>query len=113
MGLVAPAIFVAGVFLRQLYTRPRDGPTNRIIARCRTSFRYSTLRQMQDLQAMKTALRVLMAIGERRQPDWSDVELLRSLAPPTAGASLEELACEVIQMALKNRALVRSAGNIG
>jgi hypothetical protein len=68
---------------------------------------------MQDLEAMKTALRILMAIGERRQPNWADVELLRSLAPPMADASLEELACEVIQMALKNRALVRFAGNIG
>jgi hypothetical protein len=66
---------------------------------------------MQDSEAMKTALRILVAISERRQPDWADVELLRSLAPPILEASLEEIACEVIQTALKNRALVRSAGN--
>jgi hypothetical protein len=68
---------------------------------------------MQDLEAMKTALRILVAISERRQPTWADVELLRSLVPPIPEASLEELVCEVIQAALKNRALVRSAGNVG
>ena len=64
----------------------------------------------QSLAEMKTALRVLTALNEKQAPATEDVEELRSLAPPDArDLPLDELACEVIQAALKRRAAVRRA----
>jgi hypothetical protein len=62
---------------------------------------------------MKTALRVLSAIVEKRSPEPADVEQLRSLAPPLATVSVEEIACEVVQLALKNRASGRASVGSG
>jgi hypothetical protein len=57
---------------------------------------------------MTTALRVLTAITEKRQPDQGDVEVLYGLAGPLPGGiGLDELACEVIQKALNRRAIAR------
>ena len=53
---------------------------------------------------MAVAIRVLTAINECRSPDAKDVEALRSLEPLLAETlPLDELACEVIQQALKRR----------
>lgn len=67
---------------------------------------------MQNLAAMKTALRVLTAIVERQNPNAVDVEELRQYSPSHPNAPPDELACEVIQEALKKRAAARhkSAG---
>jgi len=62
------------------------------------------------LDAMKTALRVLTAITEKRQPDPADVTLLRSYAGPQAkDVPLDEFACAIIQQALERRAEIRTA----
>ncbi len=58
---------------------------------------------------MRTALRVLTALTERRSPDRGDVEALRSYAPPLKQLAPDELACEVIQQALLGRARVHAA----
>ena len=62
---------------------------------------------------MKTALRVLTAITERRAPDTTDVEELRRYAPLLGDAPLDELACDVIQQALKRRAVERERARGG
>ena len=60
---------------------------------------------MEDgLVAMTTALRVLMAITDRVRPAAEDIRELRRLAPLFVDMAPDELACEVIQLALKNRA---------
>ncbi len=64
---------------------------------------------MQDsLDAMQTTLRVLTAITERRAPDPADMTRLRELAGPGhAQTEPDELACAVIQIAVKHREQVR------
>ena len=57
---------------------------------------------------MQTALRVLTAITEGRQPDPVDVTALQGYAgPQPEGIDLDEFACEVIQRAIRRRAEVR------
>jgi hypothetical protein len=63
----------------------------------------------KGLDAMKTALRVLTAITERQHPDMADIEALRRFAPQHANTSLDELARDVIQEALKQRSAIRLA----
>jgi hypothetical protein len=60
----------------------------------------------QKLNDLKTALRVLTAYNDRRNPDQSDVEALRDYAGLPADTALEvdELACTVIHQALRLRA---------
>jgi len=66
------------------------------------------------LDAMKTALRVLTALTEKRQPDPADVTLLRTYAGPhPENVALDEFACTIIQRALKRRAEIRSAASCG
>jgi len=60
------------------------------------------------MRAMKTALRVLTRISERRTPDPEDVAELRTFLPERDGIPPDELACEVIQQALKQRSDRRS-----
>src|SRR5438445_2723342 len=63
-----------------------------------------------SLDAMKVALRILTALNEKHTPDPADVEALRSLAgPQPQSTGLDELACEVIQIALARRAGQRAA----
>ncbi len=62
----------------------------------------------QSLADMQVALRVLTAITDRREPDAADVEQLRRLAPPRKYDSLDEMACDVIRLALKHRDAVRA-----
>lgn len=62
----------------------------------------------QSLKAMTVALRVLTALGiEKRPPDPADVEELKRLAPLRSDAPLEELACDVIQQAVKRNEEIR------
>ena len=55
----------------------------------------------QNLGAIKVALRVLAALTEKRAPDQIDVEILRCCASDQASKPIDELACEVIQQALR------------
>jgi hypothetical protein len=64
----------------------------------------------QFLDTMLLALRVLTAINERKNPDPTDVEKLRKLAPEGANRPVDELACEVIQLALKKRSKAAKQG---
>ena len=65
---------------------------------------------MQQLvAAIQVALRVLTAITEGRNPAPQDVEALKRLAPTVQYKSIDELACTVVQDALKHRAKVRAA----
>lgn len=63
----------------------------------------------QSLAAMKTALRVLTALSERRVPEPADVDALKNYAPLLGNLSVDELACDVIQQALKRRAEARTS----
>ena len=61
-----------------------------------------------SLNAMQTAMRVLSAITERRAPAPADVEELRNLSEGKAkDLPLDELACEVIQVAIRHREQAR------
>jgi hypothetical protein len=57
---------------------------------------------------MTTALRALGALTERQEPEAKDVAELRRLAPTMDAAPVDELACEVIQQALRTRAQLRA-----
>lgn len=60
--------------------------------------------------AMKVALRVLVAMTHKHAADPADITALRDLAPvQPRDIDLDELACEVIQNALKQRAMLRIA----
>jgi hypothetical protein len=61
---------------------------------------------MDELMAvLELGLRVLTAVIHNRDPDPGDVEMLRRQAPlSTADRPINEVACEVIQTALKRRA---------
>jgi hypothetical protein len=54
-----------------------------------------------SVAAMEAALRVLTAITERRPPNPADVAELHSFAPDTQDVAPDELACEVIQQAIR------------
>ena len=61
-----------------------------------------------EKDAMKLALRVLTALGDHQEPIEDDVSELRRIAPDKAAAALDELACDVIQRAIRHRAESRS-----
>jgi hypothetical protein len=50
---------------------------------------------------------VFTAISENRTPDPADVEILNTYAPLLSHLSPDELACDVIQQALRRREQVR------
>jgi hypothetical protein len=60
-----------------------------------------------SLDALKTALRVLTALTEKRAPEDADVKALRDYANGDNSRDLDELACDVIQRALVRRAAAR------
>jgi hypothetical protein len=62
----------------------------------------------QGLDALKTALRVLTAVTEHRDPEPADIQALLSYAPLLKRRPPDEVACEVTQMALKARGRVRA-----
>jgi hypothetical protein len=53
--------------------------------------------------AMKVALRVLTALSERQEPDQTDVDELHWYAPADRERPIDELVCDAIQRALKDR----------
>jgi len=61
------------------------------------------------LAAMKTAMRVLAAVNDKREPDTADLTELRRLAPLLADMPADELACDVIKQALQRRDALRKA----
>lgn len=61
------------------------------------------------MAAMTVALRVLAAITYKHEPDPADVAELKRLAPLLADTPPDELACDVIQQAIRRRAEVRAA----
>jgi hypothetical protein len=61
------------------------------------------------LDAMRAALRVLTSVTERQTPANEDLELLRAYVPEASNYGPDELACEVIQRALRKRSEVRAA----
>ena len=63
----------------------------------------------ESLAAMQTAVRVLAAITKRCAPDPKDVEALHKLAPLAPDQPPDELACEVIRLALQHRRKARAA----
>jgi len=65
----------------------------------------------EALDIMKTALRVLTAVSDKRAADPGDIGELEAYAgPKPSGMDLDEFACGVIQDALKKRATRRSRG---
>ncbi|MEI9974291.1 MAG: hypothetical protein WDO73_20920 [Ignavibacteriota bacterium] len=58
---------------------------------------------------MKAALRVLTALNERQEPDVSDVDELHWYAPCERERPVDELVCDAIQRAMKDRDLKRKA----
>jgi hypothetical protein len=62
-----------------------------------------------SLAAMKTAMRVLAAVNEKRAPETADLDELRRLAPLLAELPADELACDVIKQALQRRDALRRA----
>jgi hypothetical protein len=59
-------------------------------------------------EPMKVALRVLAALSDRQAPSIADIAQLKAYVPDCAATPLDELACEVIQQALKSRAAARA-----
>jgi DNA-binding NtrC family response regulator len=64
------------------------------------------------MDALMTALRVLTALNQHAVPNPDDVMVLRAHAPLRVDADLDELACDVIQQALKRRAEIRAKENL-
>jgi hypothetical protein len=61
---------------------------------------------------MQTALTVLIACTERRDPQPADVELLRKHALPyEIDLPIDELACEIIRRELVKRKATAAAGD--
>ena len=60
-----------------------------------------------SLEVIKTATRVLSALTENESPNAADVQTLRDYDETRNGRDLDELACDVIQKALRHRADVR------
>jgi hypothetical protein len=59
--------------------------------------------------AMKAALRVLTALSDRREPDQADVDELHWYAPSERERPLDEVVCDAIQRAIKDREEKRKA----
>ena len=65
----------------------------------------------ESMDAMQVALRVVIALSEKHEPYPADVDALRRFAPLLPDtAPIDEVACEVIQQALRVRAIVRGSG---
>ena len=59
--------------------------------------------------AMKAALRILTALSERQEPAHSDVDELHWYVPSDRDRPLDELVCDAIQKAIKDREQQRKA----
>jgi len=67
----------------------------------------------ESIEVMKVALRVLTAITEKSGPLPSDVRSLLEFAPDLTRLPPDELACEVIQRAMKRQVHLQRALNTG
>jgi hypothetical protein len=67
----------------------------------------------ESIEVMKIALRVLNAVTERVQPAAADIDGLLSFAPDLTKLPPDELACEVIQRAMKRQVHLQRALNTG
>ena len=55
----------------------------------------------ESLEVMKTALRVLTALTEKRQPRAVDLDMLRQYGGPhPVGISLDEYVCSIVRRAI-------------
>jgi hypothetical protein len=63
----------------------------------------------EGIEVMKVALRVLTAVTEKSEPDASDVDALAAFAPDLTALPPDELACEVIQRAMKRQVHMQRA----
>jgi hypothetical protein len=64
-----------------------------------------------NVDAMMIAVRVLTSLNEKRLPDPADLGHLRQFAALSTHLPADELACEVIQQAIKRRIAGRTAGS--
>ncbi len=60
------------------------------------------------LESMEIALRVLRAFRDRQPPDPRDVGMLREFAPASPDTPVDDVACDVIKLALERRAAIRA-----
>lgn len=67
----------------------------------------------ESIEVMKIALRVLTAITEKSGPAANDVRGLLEFAPDLMNLPPDELACEVIQRAMKRQVHLQRALNTG
>jgi hypothetical protein len=67
----------------------------------------------ESIEVMKLALRVLNALTEKTAPAAADLEGLLSFAPDLTKLPPDELACEVIQRAMKRQVHMQRALNTG
>jgi hypothetical protein len=67
----------------------------------------------EGIEVMKTALRVLTAVTEKTVPTAADLDGLLSFAPDLTKLPPDELACEVIQRAMKREVHLQRAFNTG
>jgi hypothetical protein len=61
------------------------------------------------IEAIKTATRVLAALTAKQEPDPTDIQALREYDEAPNGREFDELACDVVQKALRHRAAMRAA----
>jgi hypothetical protein len=61
----------------------------------------------EHMNAIRTALRVLSSINGRRPPAGEDAEALRRYARQSKDMPTEDLACKVIHLAMRARAIDR------
>ena len=74
-------------------------------------FRRGKLPMMDtNFDAMMIAVRVLAAVNEKRPPNPADLGYLRQFAPLSVHLPADELACEVMQQAIRRRTEEREAG---
>jgi hypothetical protein len=67
----------------------------------------------ESIEVMKLALRVLTATTEKTKPSTEDLQGLLSFAPDLTNLPPDELACEVIQRAMKRQVHLQRALNTG
>jgi hypothetical protein len=67
----------------------------------------------EGIEVMKIALRVLTALTEKTGPTADDIEGLLGFAPDLTRLPPDELACEVIQRAMKRQVHMQRALNTG
>ena len=68
---------------------------------------YFSLPVTGNQDAMDAAVRVLNAMVQCQEPDFRDIEILQRLRVTSEKVSPEELACEVIQLAIRARTAVQ------